>query len=218
MGEEFLEPKIVSFFNFKGGQGKTTLAVNYCRYISGCYITNEPSVSIRNVLSEAIPEEQFLIMGFNDDISTVFKTAIPRSNGRIIVDFGGYADARLETIIKHSDVVCIPCAYEGSLDLALLAETIETCKAWNQQNCIIVLNNIENDDLHEIRETVKLFYSKTYKIAEVRRSRFVRRLLKKGELFGEISERGALKKPLSIVLGQLTAFFETIEASLNKED
>jgi len=214
-----MDTKVVSFFNFKGGQGKTTLAVNYCRFVRGAYLTNENSEQIRKALSDTIPDDRYFTMGLKEQIATIFQKAEPKSNGRIIVDFGGYSDARMQKIISNSDAVIIPFAYEGSLDLALLKETVVTCETWRgNKNIIIVINKTEPEDAAEVRQHLETLYGSEHKICEIRRSRFVRRFLLDGQSIDMITEKGALKKPLEALISQMTEFFTVIETALNKED
>ena len=208
--------RIISVANYKGGQGKTTIAANYARYVGGAYLTNENSKRIKAILSACIPESRYFYLG--DERShyvEILKKALPKANGHIVFDFGGYADRRLSSIIANSDLVVIPFRYSGDLDLGVFIETIETFRSWNAKKVIIVINDTDTYELPDVKETLNKLYGDKYPIKVVRRSRIARRLIRPGQLIDDaIVEKGAQARSLTVFRDQLIDVFETIETLL----
>lgn len=132
--------KNILFYNKKGGQGKTTLATNYARFVNGNYITNDEN----NFTEEVFKIETTMIRNnqpiedveINDDAPNIF-------------DFGGYSDSRVLTVAQFVDTCVVPIYYQAEIDLKSAIETMATLKRENE-NVAFVINNTEKQYLGEL--------------------------------------------------------------------
>ena len=118
-------------YSIKGGVGKTTLSVQISQMLDYTYVTNDSHSSAHNLMPE---EKGFLV-------SSEEYEEIPYDD-RVVYDFGGFKDTRINDIIKKSNKVIIPTLtsiVDVQATLATLKDVIEVNK-----NIIIVVNRTKN--------------------------------------------------------------------------
>lgn len=120
-------------YSIKGGVGKTTLSVQISQMLDYTYVTNDSHSSAHNLMPE---EKGFLV-------SSEEYEEIPYDD-KVVYDFGGFKDTRINDIIKKSNKVIIPTLtsiVDVQATLATLKDVIEVNK-----NIIIVVNRTKNNN------------------------------------------------------------------------
>lgn len=114
---------IITFFNKKGGVGKTSLAYNIARDLDFFLLSNDDSIIEESYKDKAkVMEKIKLIEGEN-----------------IVYDLGGFVDKNAVEIFKASDLIIVPTI----ADVNSLKRTINTVKELSVFNTkITVIGNI----------------------------------------------------------------------------
>lgn len=150
-------------YSIKGGVGKTTLSVQISQMLDFTYVTNDSHSSAHNLMPE---EKGFLV-------SCEEYEEIPYDE-KVVYDFGGFKDTRINDIIKKSNKIVIPTLtsiVDVQATIATLKDIIEINK-----NIIIVINRAKNNnkstDLKEylLEEIEKLYGNVNIPIIFVRES------------------------------------------------
>lgn len=133
----------ISVMNFKGGQGKTTIALNLAYTLDYGIVANESYSVLKNHL--------------DDNHLLVATGAIPNELDDVIYDFGGGITAHMADVIKRSKVVIIPFIVEQA-NVEVTIEAINSVLALNR-DVILVPNKIKEDDKDYIAmlDTIKEF-------------------------------------------------------------
>ena len=99
------ESKKITVWNFKGGEGKTTIACAIALEGDWAIITND----LHSDLTSALDESRYLVLDPGQPLPT--KEDLEGAN--IIFDPGGFLDTRMIDAIKMSDYVIIPISEPG---------------------------------------------------------------------------------------------------------
>jgi MinD superfamily P-loop ATPase len=195
--------KVVTFFSAKGGQGKTTLAINYALYSNSKLFTNDYK-SGSEIYRKLFNENMFELI--KDDTESV----IFEDDEKIVFDLGGYIDKKVPAIIKGSDLCIIPVMYQSKIDLEALFIVFESITALNK-NIYVVINNTENSLSLKLQEIItKKIQTKTY---IVNRSSYMTYLANENKTPFQIDlvGLGVVKKPLISLQKQLINLFDEIK-------
>ncbi|PUE64062.1 nucleotide-binding protein [Arcobacter caeni] len=150
-------------YSIKGGVGKTTLSVQISQMLDFTYVTNDSHSSAHNLM----PEEKGFLVSYEE------YEEIPYDE-KVVYDFGGFKDTRINDIIKKSNKILIPTLtsiVDVQATIATLKDIIEINK-----NIIIVINRAKNNnkstDLKEylLEEIEKLYGEVDIPIIFVRES------------------------------------------------
>ncbi|MDR1083337.1 MAG: hypothetical protein LBP22_00385 [Deltaproteobacteria bacterium] len=193
--------EIVTFINSKGGQGKTTLAVNYALYNNCHYHTNDYLVT--SALFKAYFPDNF----FHEITPNMVQMEM---DGEVdaVIDFGGYIDNKMPDIIKASKLCVIPIYYLSQSDLLTLHMILEQIARINN-NIAIVINNTSPSFIAPLSEALKRDYQ--YEIKIIKPSSYMTYLVNHGLTPFNIRDmKGAAKKPLEQLRAQLTELFSFI--------
>ncbi|MBY0541498.1 MAG: hypothetical protein K2P52_08840 [Campylobacterales bacterium] len=139
-------------YSIKGGVGKTTLSVQISQMLDFTYVTNDSHSSAHNLM----PEEKGFLVSLEE------YEEIPYDE-KVVYDFGGFKDTRINDIIKKSNKILIPTLtsiVDVQATIATLKDIIEINK-----NIIIVINRAKNNnkstDLKEyLLEEIEKLYGK----------------------------------------------------------
>lgn len=172
---------IIVVCNFKGGEGKTRIAVNLALTLDFAYITND----VYNSKIDKVFEESKILKIFpNDEMPDL------DPNDNIIVDLGGYADSRTPKILAIAKYVIIPITYnEDDFDTA--CGTLEEVAEYNK-NIVIVANRTEKGEFDLIKNELEKEGYK-YPIFEIKKSKAVARIIQRKEPIKKTAEDKFLK-------------------------
>ncbi|RLA76930.1 MAG: hypothetical protein DRG78_18160 [Epsilonproteobacteria bacterium] len=87
----------IIIFNSKGGVGKSTYATQIALYLDATIMELDPY----GVLGQTLDTNRVFKVGLKDEVPEV-------TEGDVVYDFGGFDDARLDTVSKNADLIVIP--------------------------------------------------------------------------------------------------------------
>ena len=191
----------IVFYSPKGGQGKTTLAINYALWSGSDYYTNDFLSGTQDLFEEHFEKGRFHTICPEDTELKIKASSV--------FDFGGWIDGKIPAIVKNADLCVIPISYQSLADLRPLFIVVETISKLNA-NIAIVINNTKKDFLEELENGINQTFNNKYPIKIVKQSSYMTYLVNEGRTPFELEERGALKKALDSIQGQLSEFFNFI--------
>ena len=166
-------------YNFKGGVGKTDIALNLALELNCGIVTNEPYSPLEMVL----PENRILkltdnqnLPDFPDDMDLIF-------------DFGGYLDKRVSDAFRQSDKILVPVINEIK-DLQITVNLIQEIEPINK-NIVIIVNKTEKNDFQEAKKILHKFYR--YPAFEIKKSRALPGIMQSKQSIGETVKGGGLR-------------------------
>lgn len=157
---------VVSIFNKKGGVGKTPISVSLAKDLECYLLSNDDSV-----IEDVLPDQAKIL----EKMQLV---------ENCIYDFGGFVDAGVIDIIKHSDLVIVPCFN----DIDALKRTIKTIgeiEAITKKILVVATRTEKEDDLENIKTTVKKYFPKI-DVLELKKSRIFSTVVETGMSVSEI--------------------------------
>jgi cellulose biosynthesis protein BcsQ len=169
----------ITVYNFKGGVGKTSIALNIALSLDMGIITNDVYSPIENIL----PEKQFIKL--EKDMSI---PEIPEGMN-IVFDLGGYIDTRAIEALRQSDKVLIPVTNDF-INLQVTINAIDEIWEFNE-NLIIIANRTVKDDFLDISQAIKQFYD--FPVSELKQSRVFSNLFQEKKSIRDIVKQGGLK-------------------------
>ena len=170
---------ILTVYNFKGGVGKTSIALNIALSLDMGIITNDVYSPIENIL----PEKQFIKL--EKDMSI---PEIPEGMN-IVFDLGGYIDTRAIEALRQSDKVLIPVTNDF-INLQVTINAIDEIWEFNE-NLIIIANRTVKDDFSDISQGIKQFYD--FPVLELKQSKVFSNLFQEKKSIRDIVRQGGLR-------------------------
>lgn len=168
----------ISIMNFKGGQGKTSIALNLAYTLDYGIVANESYSVLKNHL--------------DDNHLLVTTGAIPNELDDVIYDFGGGITAHMADVIKRSKVVIIPFIVEQA-NVEVTIEAINSVLAINQ-NVILVPNKIKEDDRDYVAmlDTIKEFGFDHLPLVPLRASTAMQNIFVEHKTVAQMQSEGGL--------------------------
>lgn len=204
MALKLFEVKIV-LCNFKGGPGKSTIALNLALHLGDewAILTNDRLSAIRGVL----PESRFRIIERHEDFPKVDES------WKLIYDFAGDLDDRQARAIREADRVIIPTVNEFKvLDGTL--QTLEEVSKMNQR-VIVIANRLglldkADRELESIEKVVRKHFG--FPVLPLKQSRLFTLPEEKKVSAKAIADAAILHRmPYQKALGQLEAIVEELK-------
>lgn len=149
----------IIIFNIKGGQGKTSLAVNLALTLNAGVITND----LYSPLEKVLPENQFIKVDLNSDFPN-----IEEDNMNIIYDLGGWIDKRSVKLFGEADLIIIPIINDY-INNQVAINTIEEIKKYNE-NILIIANRTEKKDYEDIANLIHEIYGDKFPVLELKKT------------------------------------------------
>lgn len=164
----------VSVFNKKGGVGKTPISVSLAKDLECYLLSNDDSV-----IEDVLPDQAKIL----EKLQLI---------DNCIYDFGGFVDAGVIDIIKHSDLVVVPCFN----DIDALKRTIKTIGEINaiaKKILVVATRTEKEEDLAHISESVKKFFP-DIDVMELKKSRIFSTVVETGMSVNEIVNDNPLSR------------------------
>jgi cellulose biosynthesis protein BcsQ len=189
---------ILTVYNFKGGQGKSKIALNLAFSLGYSIITNDVASQLDDAFHEDEREERFFKVKKTDPIPTDFK-----SEHNIIYDLGGFMDDRVIPVLEISDFVIVPITYENEDEenIKVGISTIQNIEKYAKK-IIIIANKTENEKqkgklivnhFDEIKKALEYVEYDKYPIFELKKTKLVSQIEKRKKSIADIL---ASEKPL----------------------
>ena len=194
----------VTFFNLKGGQGKTTLAAHYALHSGSHFYTNDHKSGTEDLYRNLFPSGRFHLIRERDK-------AIDTED-KMVFDCGGFIDRKVPALINASDLCVVPVACQSRADLRAFFITVEAVTAMNDR-LLIVINNTQTKDVPEIRDGIRNVFRDKYPIKVVKRSSYMVYLANEGKTpfdLARTGETGVARQALSVIREQLMDLYEYI--------
>jgi len=188
----------ITIFNFKGGQGKTTISLALALSYGFFVITNDEYSPIDKILSKG----QAKHLSQNEKLPNV------PDNIPIIYDFSSCLDERLIEALGLSEWVIVPVYYSSPLDIQVTIKSIREIEQYNK-NILIIINKSKKGDFEKAGKVLSDFFN--YPILELKESTaFIKMITKKSSIQDLIKENKLLESSYKKPLDQLQAIQEFI--------
>ena len=173
----------IAIFNLKGGQGKSSIALNLALSMNFDVISNDKISKLEQVL----PEDNFMKISKNDDFPDI------TDDINVIYDLGGWIDERILKPIKNSDIVFIPMI-NTEMNNEVSINSINQIKKFNS-NIVIIVNRCKKNDYDFVCNLIKTYFpNNNFTIFEIMNTTAFEQILKRKMSLSNIIETDRLLK------------------------
>ena len=140
---------MIAVYSFKGGVGKSAIALNYALTTGASIVTND----ILSPIEKVLPEKKVLKVQRAEAFPELPQGA------NIVFDLGGYIDQRVKPVLRSVDCVLIP-VLAAPADIQIALRSIEEISEFAPR-VVVVANRLrrpKNKDFEEISQAVKRFF------------------------------------------------------------
>ncbi len=178
----------ITIFNFKGGQGKTTISLALALSYGFFIITND----------EYSPINKILLKGHAKHLKQGEKLPNVPDDLPVIYDFNLCSDERIIEALNLSSWVIIPLVYDSPLDMQVTIKTIREIEQHNKK-ILIILNKSKKGDFEKANKVLNNFFN--YPILELKQSTAFIKIIEKKKSLQKLMEENKLlensyKKPV----------------------
>jgi len=167
--------KVITFFNKKGGTGKTSLSFSIAKDLDYPLLSNDDSV-----IEEIYPNKAKIL-----DVLQVIEHDV-------VYDLGGFINKGVIDVFKASSMVVVPT----TLDINSIKRTINTVMEVNEycKNIIIVINRTKKDKLGKYKQSIEALKGLGKPIAYVRESEAITNSIHLGKTISELYNKNNFTK------------------------
>lgn len=171
-------------FNLKGGQGKSSIALNIALSLGFDVISNDKITKLEKIL----PEDNFMKIDKNEDFPDIIE------NLNIIYDLGGWIDERVIKPIKQANLIIIPMI-NTEMNNEVSVNSINQVKQYND-NIMLIINKSKRGDYEFMKDEVikSCFPEDDFPIFEIMDTTAFEQMLKKEKAIKDIVKTDPLLK------------------------
>ena len=170
----------ITVYNFKGGTGKTSIALNLALTMKYGIISND----IYTPLDRILDKKKFIQLKPDQDLPD-----LPPGYD-IIFDLGGHIDPRAVSAVRQSDWVIVPTTRDF-IDIQVTVNCISEIKAYNEKITVIANRTVKGES-ELIEKGIRRFFS--YPVFEIRKSKALPNIFKEKKSVHDMVAEGGLKK------------------------
>ncbi len=166
-------------YNFKGGVGKTSIALNIALTCDFGVVTND----VYSPLEEVLPEKSFIKVAGHEKMPDI------PGDYNVIFDFGGHIDERVIEILKEADVIIVPVTNDY-LNLQVTINAIGEIERYSGK-ILVVANRTQKKDFGDISLVIGKFYK--YLVVELKKSKAFSNIFEEKKSIADMVREGGLK-------------------------
>lgn len=167
--------KVITFFNKKGGTGKTSFSFSIAKDLNYPLLSNDDSV-----IEEIYPNKAKIL----DKLEII--------NHDVVYDLGGFIDTNAIEIFKSSSVIIVPT----TLDINAIKRTINSILEINSycNKIIIVINRVKKEKLSKYRQSIEALKGLGKPILQIRESEAITNSIHLGKTITELYSKNNFTK------------------------